>query len=95
MNFETEIKKSEECHESWISCKERYPEEGKTVILWRHGPKRYSIAFIENSVDENRWGTKEVSKSIKWRSHSGNALKLDDKDFWRVFPYLSVTEEYL
>ena len=90
IEYDSKVKKNENCHETWVSCKDEYPEEGRNVILWRHGQKCYTIACIENSIDGDRWGLKHPEKimSKKWRSHRANAMKLNEKDFWRYFPYI-------
>lgn len=101
-DYSSEIQKGPDCHESWISCKEKYPDEGKWVIMWRHRAKQYTVSKLENlpkTMTKGYIGIVNNENSCEyrkqWKSHGGNTLILDEKDFWRYFPLLSVLETYI
>lgn len=74
----------------WNLYKDSKPEIGKTVLIWRAKKRIYLVAKLEIH-DLTRFGG---GKGNKWRSATGNPLKIDEKDQWLEFPYLTITEVY-
>jgi hypothetical protein len=79
----------------WRSCKSVLPEENKWVVLWKYNQRRYTIAKIEFSREDNPMGLNKLSNfSKRWRSSRGSQVKIDERDHWISFPYLELTEIY-
>lgn len=70
---------------NWKIFREHQPEAGRSVLIWRSNKKHlcYCVAKLESK-----------NGMMIWRSFSGNALKIYEKDWWYEFPLLSVTETY-
>lgn len=70
----------------WKKFKDEKPPIAKTILIWRSSKNHqsYGVAKLEN----------KDGKMI-WRSFSGNALKIEEKDYWLEFPSLTVSETYI
>ena len=71
--------------DNWKIFREKQPEVGKTVLIWRSHRKqlRYTVAKLES-----------YSGKMIWRSFSNNMLKIEEKDMWLEFPYVTITNTY-
>ena len=69
----------------WKMFRNEQPQVGKSVLIWRSNKKHlcFNVAKLESK-----------NGMMIWRSSSGNALKIEEKDFWYEFPALNVTETY-
>lgn len=69
----------------WKIFRNDQPPVGKSVLIWRSNKKHlnFGVAKLENK-----------NGVMIWRSSSGNALKIEEKDCWYEFPVLQITDTY-